>query len=167
MPRKMRVTLALLLAALAVLAAARGLLFPTAELSQSDLQLHAPIERPFELIIGCDVHKESGWALYGGDAPIGAFFVGCKPQGNFYNLVLAPSTPEEACESKTQPEVAFLLTASGDVKNVALTRSSGSASVDRRVLETVRDSRYPPTNCGACTVVARVPVDLKCNDSRR
>ena len=147
--------------ALCALAAALFLFRPTERLSETDLQPRLPIERPFDVLISCDVHKESGWALYGGDAPIRALFAGCKPQGNFY-LVASPSTPHEACDTRNQPEVAFLLTESGEVKNVALTRGSGNPSVDQKVLQMVRDSRYPSTNCGACAVFAKVPVSLKC-----
>jgi TonB family protein len=70
--------------------------------------------------------------------------------------------PEEACDTRNQPEVAFQLTESGEVKNVVLTRSSGDSSVDRKVLQMVRNSHYPVTNCGACAIFARVPVSLKC-----
>jgi outer membrane biosynthesis protein TonB len=88
-------------------------------------------------------------------------FAGCKPQGNFY-LVAAPSAPAESCATRNQPEVAFWLTKSGEVRNIALTRGSGSPSVDRKELQRLRDSRYSATNCGACFVFARVPVSLKC-----
>jgi len=33
--------------------------------------------------------------------------------------------------------------------------------VDQKVLQMVRDSRYPSTNCGVCAVFAEVPVSLK------
>ena len=161
MSRKIGLILLLLLAALCAFGAAVLLLPPAKHLSQTDLQPRLPIERPFEVLISCEVHKQYGWTLYGGDAPILALFAGCKPRGNFY-LVGAPSTPEEACAARNQPEVAFLLTGSGDVTNVALTRSSGSSSVDQKVLQLVRDSRYPATKCGECAVFAKVPVSLNC-----
>ncbi len=138
------------------------LLFPPAEhLSRTDLQPHLPIEQPFHVLISCEVHKQTGEAVYGDDAPVFALFPGCKPQGSFY-LVAAPSRPAETCAMRNQPEVAFQLTKSGEVKNIVLTRGSGNPSVDRKVLQMVRDSRYPATNCGACAIFARVPVSLNC-----
>ena len=131
-------------------------------LSQADLQPRLPIERPFEVLISCESHnQQNGWTWYGGDAPIGALFAECRPTGNFY-LVAPPSTQQEACETRNRPEVAFDLTELGEVKNVVLTRGSGKPSVDRKVLKMVRDSRYPATNCGACSVFAELPVNLKC-----
>ncbi|SRR6266581_1504553 len=79
----------------------------------------------------------------------------------YFYLVASPSTPHEACDTRNQPEVAFLLTESGEVENVALTRGSGNPSVDQKVLQMVRDSRYPSTNCGVCAVFAEVSVSLK------
>lgn len=143
-------------------AALRVSLFPPAEhLNRADLQPRSPIKQPFHVLISCEVHEQSGEAVYGDDAPVFALFAGCKPQGNFY-LVAAPSKSEEPCDTRDQPEVAFQLTESGEVKNVALTRSSGNSSVDRKVLQMVRDSHYPVTNCGACAVFAKIPVNLKC-----
>jgi hypothetical protein len=162
MSRKMGLILALLVLAALCAFGAAVLLFPPAKrLSQTDLQPRLPIERPFEVLISCEVHKQTGEAVYGDDAPVFALFAGCKPKGNFY-LVAAPSTPAESCATRNQPEVAFHLTKSGDVQNVALTRGSSNLSVDGKVLQMVRDSRYPATNCGACTVFARVPVSLNC-----
>jgi TonB family protein len=161
MSRKMGLILLLVLAALCAFGAAVLLLPPAKRLNQTDLQPRVPIERPFEVLISCEVHKQTGEAVYGDDAPVFALFAGCKPQGNFY-LVAAPSTPAEACATRNRPEVAFQLTKSGEVQNVALTRGSGNPSVDRKVLQMVRDSRYPATNCGACAVFARVPVSLNC-----
>jgi TonB family protein len=159
--------LALLLAAGALLIVAlRLLLMSPKHLGQTDLQSNFSIEAPFDVMISCDVHKQSGWTPYGGDAPITVLFTGCKPQGDF-NIVAGQSSAEEARESKTRPELSFLLTASGEVKNVILTRSSGSQSVDRKVVQMVRERHYPPTNCGTCTVSARVPINLKCDDSRQ
>ena len=138
------------------------LLFPSTEqLSRADLKPRSRIEQPFHLLISCGVHKQSGEAVYGQDAPIFALFAGCKPQGDF-DLVAAPSTPEEACHTRNEPEVAFRLTESGEVENVALTRSSGNSSVDRQVLQMITNRHYPPTTCGACVIFARVPVNLKC-----
>jgi hypothetical protein len=162
MPHKIALILVLvLLAALCVLGSAVLMFRPAEHLSKTDLQPRFPIERPFEVLISCEVHKQYGWTWYGGDAPIRALFAGCKPQGSFY-IVGAPSTSEEACAARNQPEVAFLLTESGDVKNVALTRGSGSSSIDQKVLQMVRGSRYPATKCGECAVFAEVPVNLKC-----
>ena len=157
--------LVLVLVLLAVLCAfgAAVVLFPTSEhLSQADLHPRSPIERPFEMLISCELHKQQyGWTWYGGDAPIRALFAGWRPTGNFY-LVAPPSTQQKACETRNRPGVAFDLTELGEVKNVMLTRGSGNPFVDRKVLKMVRDSRYPATNCGACTVFAELPVNLKC-----
>jgi hypothetical protein len=95
MPNKMGLVRFFLLIALlgALGTAALVSLFPATEhLSQADLQRHLPIKQPFHVLISCEVHKQSGQAVYGNDAPIFALFAGCKPQGNFY-LVGAPSTP--------------------------------------------------------------------------
>lgn len=154
----------LLVAVLGALGSAALLvsLFPLMEhLTRADLRPRLPIEQPFQVLISCEVRKQSGEAVYGGDAPVFALLAGCKTQGNFY-LVAAPSTSEEACDTRNEPEVAFQLTGSGEVKNVALTRGSGSSSVDRKVLQMVRDSHYAVTNCGACDIFARVPVSLTC-----
>jgi TonB family protein len=138
-----------------------SLFLPAEYLTRADLQPYSPIEQPFHVWISCEVHKHSGEAAYGGDAPVFALFAGCKPQGNFY-LAAAPSTAKEACDTRNQPEVAFQLTESGEVKNVAMTRSSGNSSVDRKVLQMVQDSHYPATNCGSCAIFARVSISLKC-----
>jgi TonB family protein len=143
-------------------AALRVSLFPLMEpLTRADLRPRLPIEQPFHVLISCEAHKQSGEAVYGSDAPVFALFAGCKPQGNFY-LVAAPSTSEEACDTRNEPEVAFQLTESGQVKNIALTRGSGNSSVDRKVLQMVRDRHYPVTNCGACDIFARVTVSITC-----
>src|SRR5258708_7969402 len=107
MPRKVGLTLALVVFAALCAFGAVTLLLPTESLSQADLQPRSPIERPFEVLISCESHKlQYGWTWYGGDAPIRALFAGCKPAGNFY-LVAPPSTQQEACETKNRPEVAF------------------------------------------------------------
>ena len=143
-------------------AALRGSLFPPVDhLTRADLRPRFAIEQPFHVLISCEVHKQYVEAVYGDDAPIFALFAGCKPQGDFY-LVAVPSTSKNACETRNEPEIAFQLTQSGEVKNVALTRSSGNSSVDREVLQMVRDRHYPVTNCGACAIFARVPVSLNC-----
>ena len=163
MPHKMGLILVLaLLAALFAFGASVVLFPPIEQLSQADLQPRLPIECPFEVLISCASNKQQyGWSWYGGDAPVRALFAGCKPTGNFY-LVAPPSTQEEACETRNRPEVAFQLTDLGEVKNVVLTRGSGNPSVDREVLKMVRDSRHPATDCGACAVFAKLPVNLKC-----
>ncbi|MGH9516702.1 MAG: energy transducer TonB family protein [Terriglobales bacterium] len=124
----------------------------TEHLSQADLQRRLTTEPPFHVFITCEVHKQTGEAAYGNEAPVAALFAGCKPQGNFY-LIAAPSTMEEACKTKNQPEVAFRLMESGEVKDVILTRASGDLSVDRTVLQMVRNRRYPANSCGVCSVL--------------
>jgi len=167
MPHKTGIILALLLVALggSVMAALSGFFF-LPNLSPADLHARFPLESPFEVMISCEAHRLSGSVLYGDDAPTGALSTGCKPQGNFY-IVGPQSTPEEVCKSKIEPEVGFKLTSSGEVINIALTRSSGSPTVDRKVLQMVREGHYPPTNCGACKVSARVPVNLKRDDAQK
>jgi hypothetical protein len=163
MPQKIGFILVLvLLSALCALRAAVMLFPPTERLNQTDLQPRLPIERPFEVLISCKSQKQQyGWTWYGGDAPVRALFAGCRPTGNFY-LVAPPPTQQEACETRSRPEVAFDLTELGEMKNVMLTRGSGNPFVDREVLKMVRDSRYPATNCGACAVFAELPVNLNC-----
>jgi hypothetical protein len=163
MPHKMGLILVLVLLVALCAFGAAIVLFPyPGRLSHADLQPRSPIEPPFEVMISCESNKQQyGWTWYGGDAPIRALFARCKPTGNFY-LVAPPSTQHEACETRNRPEVAFELTELGEVKNVLLTRGSGSQSVNRTVLNMVRDSRYPATDCGACAVFAELPVNLKC-----
>jgi hypothetical protein len=169
MPRKMNLVLVLGLFAVLCAFGAAVTLFPLSNhLSPADLQPRAPIERPFEVLISCDSHKQQyGWTWYGGDAPTRALFAGCRPTGNLY-LVAPPSTQQEACETRNRPEVAFDLTELGEVKNVMQTRGSGNPSVDRKVLKMIRDSRYPATNCGACAmqtiVMTRKRIVMACPD---
>jgi hypothetical protein len=50
-------------------AALRVLLFrPMEHLTRADLRPRLPVEQPFHVLISCEVHKQSGEAVYGGVA---------------------------------------------------------------------------------------------------
>jgi hypothetical protein len=119
MPKKGIVKLLLSIVFLAVLCAIAllALIRPTEHLSQADLR-RLTVQQPFDVLITCKVHRQTGEAVYGEDAQVSALFAGCKPPGNFY-IVAPPSTPEEACKTKNQPEVAFHLMESGEVKTLS------------------------------------------------
>jgi TonB family protein len=112
------------------------------------------------IMISCERGNRSGWAFCGGiDIPEGAIFVRCNPNEPFtYDL---SSTDTEVTESRRRPEIAFVLTGSGEVQGAIISRSSGSRSLDAKALAIVTNTRYKATGCGSCRVVAKVAVDLK------
>lgn len=121
-------------------------------------------EQPYDVLISCERRKGSGNAVFGPiDAPTFGLFVGCSPKGDFaYDI---PSTTKEMNETKRKPEVIFELSDLGELKNAVLSRSSGSNSLDVAALRAVSNRQYAPSNCGTCTVVARVAVQLRNPDT--
>ena len=128
------------------------------------LALHSvrliPPEPPMTILISCERGNQSGWASYGPiDIPEGAIFVHCKPNEDLTYDV--SSTEAEVADSSRRPEVAFVINASGEAREAVITRSSGSRSLDAKILTLVSQRHYKPTGCGSCRVAARVAVDLK------
>ena len=121
---------------------------------------HMSSEPPMSIVIHCENGEKSGFTSYGGtDIPEGAVFVGCRPDEDFTYDV--SSTEAEVSDSSRRPEIAFVLTGSGEAKDALVTRSSGSNSLDAKVLKLVAGRHYRPTRCGTCRIVVAVPVDLK------
>lgn len=92
-------------------------------------------------------------------APEPAMFAHCQPDEDFNYDV--QSTELEVAESKRRAEVGFVLTEAGLVRNAFITRSSGSRSLDQKVLGIVSGRKYTATNCGSCIVFVAPPVNLK------
>lgn len=75
-----------------------------------------PPEPPMTIMISCERGNRSGWASYGGiDIPEGGIFVRCNPDEPLTYDV--SSTDTEVAESRRLPEIAFVLTGSGDYTN--------------------------------------------------
>jgi len=70
-------------------------------------------------------------------------------------------TREEILDSNRRPEIAFVLTDAGVAQNAVVTRSSGSKSLDLKVLSVVASRRYKATRCGPCRIFLAPPVNLK------
>jgi hypothetical protein len=92
-------------------------------------------------------------------APEPAIFAHCQPDEDFNYDV--QSTKSEVAESNRRPEIGFVLTEAGPVRNAFITRSSGSRSLDQKVLGIVSGRKYTATNCGSCSVFVAPPVNLK------
>jgi hypothetical protein len=119
--------------------------------------------------ISCEKGTQFGWTSYpvGGVhpgktsnlAPEPAMFAHCRPDEDFTYDV--QSTESEITESKTRPEVSFVLTDAGLVRDAFICRSSGSKSLDQKVLAMVVSRKYEATGCGSCRVFVAPPVNLK------
>jgi TonB family protein len=92
-------------------------------------------------------------------APEPAIFAHCRPEENFNYDV--QSTKPEIAESIRRPEVSFVLTDGGLVRDAFISRSSGSKSLDQKVLAIVVKRKYEATRCGSCRVFVAPPVNLK------
>lgn len=120
----------------------------------------SPPEPPFDILILCDGGPSSGETWYGGtDIPQGAVFVGCRPDEDFTFDV--SSTAKEVMDSSRRPQLSFVLTGSGDVRDTMLIQTSGSKTLDQRLLRLVSERRYKPSGCGTCRVAVTVPIDMK------
>ncbi len=126
-----------------------------------------PPEAPATIMISCERGKKFGWTSYpdiqsntmSDLAPEPAIFARCRPDENFtYDI---QSTRAEIMDASRRPEIAFVLAEEGQVRFAVITRSSGSKSLDLKVLSLVADRHYKATPCGACRVFAAPPVDLK------
>jgi hypothetical protein len=119
--------------------------------------------------ISCEKGTQFGWTSYpvGGVhpgktsdlAPEPAMFAHCRPDEDFTYDV--QSTESEITESKRRPEVSFVLTDAGLVRDAFIGRSSGSKSLDQKVLAIVVSRKYEATGCGSCRVFVAPPVNLK------
>jgi len=88
-----------------------------------------------------------------------AIFARCRPDEDL-TYVVQP-TREEILDSNRRPEIAFVLTDAGVAQNAVVTRSSGSKSLDLKVLSVVASRRYKATRCGPCRIFLAPPVNLK------
>lgn len=158
--------LALMLAGVAVVGgvtfALHTVWFPQSELGEITPHPPAlmPPEPPMDILVSCERGNQSGETNYRpGDIPQSAIFVRCRPYEDFTYDV--SSTEAAVAESNSRAEVAFVLTDSGQARYAVITHSSGSKSLDQKVLRLVSNRKYKPTGCGTCRVVAIVPVDMK------
>ncbi|SRR5216684_559296 len=92
-------------------------------------------------------------------APEPAIFAHCRPEENFNYDV--ESTKSEIADSIRRPEVSFALTDAGLPQDAFINRSSGSKSLDQKVLAIVVNRKYKATRCGSCRVFVAPPVNLK------
>jgi TonB family protein len=118
--------------------------------------------------ISCEQGNEFGLTIYplhfkAGEAsdlaPEPAMFAHCRPEENFNYDV--QSTKSEIAESIRRSEVSFVLTEAGLVRDAFISRSSGSKSLDQKVLAIVVNRKYEATRCGSCRVFVAPPVNLK------
>ena len=133
-------------------------------------------DAPTTIMIACEKGDISGLTLYprlsercteshctvieGTDvAPEPALFTRCRPDEDFNYDV--QSTEGEILQSMRRPEIAFVLTAKGQVQDAYISRSSGSKSLDRKVLSMIAGRKYRATECGSCRIFVAPPVNLK------
>jgi hypothetical protein len=133
-------------------------------------------DAPATIIISCEKGNISGLTLYprysehcteshctlieGSDvAPEPALFARCRPDEDFTYDV--QSTKGEILDSERRPEIGFILTGAGQVRDAFISRSSGSKSLDLKVLRMVASRKYGATRCGSCRVFVAPPVNLK------
>jgi len=123
---------------------------------------------PATIWISCEDGNQFGstYYPYGGDhprktsdlPPEPAMFAHCRPEEDFtYDI---QSTKNEIAESIRRPEVSFVLTDAGQVRDPFISRSSGSKSLDQKVLSVIVSRKYEPTRCGSCRVFLAPPVNL-------
>ena len=135
-----------------------------------------PPGAPATIMISCEKGEGFGWTMYpvltmeckgasceiigASDlAPEPALFAHCRPDEDFTYDVR--STTEEVLNSIRPPEIAFVLTEAGRVQGALVTRSSGSKSLDLKVLRVVANRHYKATQCGRCQIFVAPPVNLK------
>lgn len=133
-------------------------------------------DAPATIMISCEKGNISGLTLYprypeycteshctlieGSDvAPEPALFARCRPDEDFTYDV--QSTKGEILHSERRPEIAFVLTGAGQVRDAFISRSSGSKSLDLKVLRMVASREYRATECGSCRIFVAPPVNLK------
>jgi hypothetical protein len=124
---------------------------------------------PATIWISCEKGNQFGWTdyPYGGmhagkmsDVfPEPAMFAHCRPNEDFTYDVF--STKSEVAESSRRPEISFVLTDAGLVRDAFINRSSGSRSLDLKVLAVIVSRKYGPTGCGSCRIFDAPPVNLK------
>jgi hypothetical protein len=150
-------------------------------LSSTDLAPPPPTasltpEAPATIMISCEKGGTFGLTIYPryaeycrdtGCTPIGrndlapepAMLARCRPDEDLNYDV--QSTKAEIMDSTRRPEIAFLLTETGQVRDAVISRSSGSRSLDLKVLSMVANRHYKPTRCGSCQIFVAPPVNLK------
>ena len=133
-------------------------------------------DAPATIMISCEKGTISGLTLYpryseyctkshctvieGSDVtPESALFARCRPDEDFTYDV--KSTKGEILHSERRPEIAFVLTGTGQVRDAFISRSSGSTSLDLKVLRMVASRKYRATGCGSCRIFVAPPVNLK------
>jgi hypothetical protein len=124
---------------------------------------------PATIWISCEKGNQFGWTdyPYGGVhanktsdvAPEPAMFAHCRPNEDLTYDVF--STKSEVAESSRRPEISFVLTDAGVVRDAFINRSSGSKSLDQKVLAMIVSRKYEPTRCGSCRIFVTPPVNLK------
>ena len=92
-------------------------------------------------------------------APEPAIYAHCRPDEDFTYDVQSAET--EVSDSICRSEISFTLTTAGEVRDATISRSSGSRSLDLKVLNMVARRHYKPTRCGMCSVFVAPPVNLK------
>lgn len=125
-----------------------------------------PPESPATIMISCEKGGEFGWTSYPDGrmgrvsdlAPEPAIFARCRPDEDFTYDV--HSTQAEIIDGLRRPEIAFVLTGAGQVRDAHVTRSSGSRSLDLKVLGMVANRHYKATRCGPCRVFVAPAVNL-------
>ncbi len=118
------------------------------------------------MMISCEKGGEFGWTSYPDGrmgrvsdlAPEPAIFARCRPDEDFTYDV--HSTQAEIIDGLRRPEIAFVLTGAGQVRDARVTRSSGSRSLDLKVLGMVANRHYKATRCGPCRVFVAPAVNL-------
>jgi hypothetical protein len=119
--------------------------------------------------ISCEKGNQFGWTSYPGSrirsakmsdlAPEPALFAHCRPDENFTYDV--QSTKSQIAETSRRPEISFVLTGAGLARDAFISRSSGSKSLDQKVLAMIKSRKYKATRCGSCRVFVAPPVNLK------
>ena len=133
-------------------------------------------DAPATIMISCEKGNISGLTLYpryseycteshctvieGSDvAPEPALFARCRPDEDFTYDV--QSAKGDNLHSERRPEIGFVLTGTGQVRDAFISRSSGSKSLDLTVLRIVASRKYRATGCGSCRIFVAPPVNLK------
>lgn len=82
---------------------------------------------------------------------------------NAPRIVLPPvkATPVEMAALNCRTQVVFRVAPNGQFSNASVSRTSGSKTLDERVLKLVGASPYRPHNCGVCRITAVVGIDFQ------
>jgi TonB family protein len=83
----------------------------------------------------------------------------CTLAGDF--LLPVKATAAEMVALNRRPQISFQVAANGRVRNASVSRTSGSKTLDDRLLKEVTAHRYKGNNCGVCRVTTVVDVDFQ------